>query len=123
MAMRHDHLCVFAMTRGAELGGTCPSYPSGLGSCGDLDLDFGSSPNLFRDTSGRKLIGVGQKAGVYHVIDAKTMDRVWTQVVGPPSSVGGILGSTAHDGTNVYGPITVPGYLWSLSAKDGTHRW
>jgi plastocyanin len=51
------------------------------------------------------------------------MDPVWTQVVGPPSSVGGVLGSTAHDGENVYGPITVPGYLWSLTAAEGRHRW
>jgi polyvinyl alcohol dehydrogenase (cytochrome) len=118
-----EYLEAFGSMPCVDVPGNIPPYPSGLGSCGDLDLDFGSSPNLFRGKDGRKLIGVGQKAGVYHVIDARTMDRVWTQVVGPPSSVGGILGSTAHDGTNVYGPITVPGYLWSLSAAGGTHRW
>src|SRR5205823_7080733 len=36
---------------------------------------------------------------------------------------GGIVGSTANDGQNVYGPITVPGYVWSVSAARGSWRW
>jgi polyvinyl alcohol dehydrogenase (cytochrome) len=100
-----------------------PYYPQGIGSCGDIDLDFGSSPNLFRGPDGRKLVGAGQKSGVYHVFDAKTMEPVYTQIVGPPSQVGGIVGSTAHDGNSVFGPITVPGYLWSIDSADGSHRW
>jgi polyvinyl alcohol dehydrogenase (cytochrome) len=98
------------------------SYPEGLGACGDIDLDFGASPNLFTAADGRKLAGVGQKSGVYHVIDAVTMERVWTQAVGPPTPVGGIVGSTAFDGENVYGPVTVPGHLWSMT-KAGGFRW
>jgi len=53
------------------------TYPQGLGSCSDEDLDFGASPNLFTDASGRKLVGAGQKSGVYHVFDATTMAPVW----------------------------------------------
>jgi polyvinyl alcohol dehydrogenase (cytochrome) len=104
-------------------GNNPPYYPQGLGSCSDLDLDFGSAPNLFRGPDGRKLVGAGQKSGVYHVFDAETMKQVWTQIVGPPSSVGGIVGSTAYDGSSVYGPITAPGYAWSLAGEDGRHRW
>ena len=104
-------------------GNNPPYYPQGLGSCGDIDLDFGASPNLFTDASGRKLVGAGQKSGVYHVFDAETMEPVWTQVVGPPTQVGGIVGSTAYDGSSVFGPVTVPGYVWSLDAAAGTHRW
>ena len=100
-----------------------PYYPQGVGSCGDIDLDFGASPNLFRGAGGRKLVGAGQKSGVYHVFDAKTMEPVWTQIVGPPGAFGGVVGSTAHDGNSVYGPITVPGYVWSIAAGDGRHRW
>jgi plastocyanin len=48
---------------------------------------------------------------------------VWKSVVGPPTSVGGIVGSTAIDGGSVYGPVTVPGYVWSLGLKDGAYRW
>ncbi|HEU0130572.1 MAG TPA: PQQ-binding-like beta-propeller repeat protein [Mycobacteriales bacterium] len=103
-------------------GNNPPYYPQGLGSCGDLDLDFGASPNLFTDAAGRRLVGAGQKSGVYHVFDAATMDRVWTSLVGPPALVGGIVGSTAFDGTNVYGPVTPAGYLWSLG-NGGSLRW
>jgi polyvinyl alcohol dehydrogenase (cytochrome) len=104
-------------------GNPPPYYPQGIGACGDIDLDFGASPNLFTGANGRKLVGAGQKSGVYHVFDAQTMEPVWTQIVGPPGSLGGIVGSTAHDGQSVFGPITVPGYVWSLSANDGSHRW
>jgi polyvinyl alcohol dehydrogenase (cytochrome) len=105
----------------ANLGGA--AYPQGLGSCGDVDMDFGSSPNLFRDGAGRLLVGEGQKSGIYHVVDAKTMDMTWTSLVGPPSQVGGIVGSTAYDGEAVYGPITLAGYLWSVGRDQGTPRW
>lgn len=104
-------------------GNNPPYYPQGLGSCGDIDLDFGASANLFTDASGRKLVGVGQKSGVYHVFDAETMEPVWTQVVGPPTQFGGIVGSTAYAGGSVFGPVTIPGYVWSLDAAAGSHRW
>ena len=100
-----------------------PYYPQGIGSCGDIDLDFGASPNLWKGPDGRKMVGAGQKSGVYHAFDAKTMEGRWTQVVGPPTAVGGIVGSTAHDGNAVFGPVTVPGHLWSLNADAGSHRW
>ncbi|MDQ3933469.1 MAG: PQQ-binding-like beta-propeller repeat protein [Actinomycetota bacterium] len=100
-----------------------PYYPQGVGSCGDIDLDFGAAANLFRGPDGRKLVGAGQKSGVYHVFDAKTMKGEWTQIVGPPSAFGGIVGSTAYDAGSVFGPITVLGYLWSVAADTGSHRW
>jgi polyvinyl alcohol dehydrogenase (cytochrome) len=104
-------------------GNPPPYYPQGTGACGDIDLDFGAAPNLFRDAKGRLLVGAGQKSGVYHVFDARTMKKVWTQLVGPPGALGGIVGSTANDGRAVYGPITIPGYVWSVSAKNGAYRW
>jgi polyvinyl alcohol dehydrogenase (cytochrome) len=103
-------------------GNEPPYYPQGIGSCGDIDLDFGASPNLFK-VDGRKLVGAGQKSGVYHVFDAKTMEPVWSTIVGPPTAVGGIVGSTGYDGEAIYGPITVPGYVWSLAAAEGSYRW
>jgi polyvinyl alcohol dehydrogenase (cytochrome) len=104
-------------------GNPAPYYPQGVGQCGDLDMDFGASPNLFRLPDGRQVIGIGQKSGVYHVVDTKTMKPVWTQVVGPPSAVGGIVGSTAIAGGQVFGPITIGGYLWSLDQASGAHKW
>jgi plastocyanin len=98
------------------------AYPQGVGSCGDIDLDFGASPNLFTTGAGRRLVGVGQKSGVYHVFDAVTMKRVWTALVGPPTPVGGIVGSTAIDANGIYGPVTAPGHIWSLD-RDGSYAW
>jgi outer membrane protein assembly factor BamB/plastocyanin len=103
-------------------GNPPPYYPQGVGSCGDIDLDFGAAANLFR-SGGRLLVGEGQKSGVYHVIDPTTMKKVWTTVVGPASDVGGVVGSTAFDGRSVYGPITSPGYVWSVDATSGAMRW
>lgn len=100
-----------------------PYYPQGLGQCGDIDLDFGAAPNLIRGKDGNLLVGAGQKSGVYHVFDAETMKPAWTQIVGPPGPLGGIVGSTAYDGKSVYGPNTLGGYLWSLSSGSGSHRW
>jgi plastocyanin len=104
-------------------GNPAPYYPQGLGACGDLDLDFGASPNIIRGRNGQVLVGEGQKAGVYHLIDGRSMKRVWRSTVGPPSAVGGIVGSTAYDGKAIYGPITIGGYTWSIDAKEGLPRW
>jgi polyvinyl alcohol dehydrogenase (cytochrome) len=105
-------------------GNPPPYYPQGIGSCGDIDMDFGAAPNLFT-VDGIPMVGDGQKSGVYHAFDAATMgeQKNWTQIVGPPTSVGGIVGSTAFDGTNIYGPITVPGMLWSIGKDAGALRW
>jgi outer membrane protein assembly factor BamB len=104
-------------------GNPPPYYPQGVGSCGDIDLDFGAAPNLIAGPNGRKLVGDGQKSGVYHVFDAHTMKPVSSQIVGPPTAFGGIVGSTAYDGQSIYGPVTAPGYLWSISAADASLRW
>ena len=103
-------------------GNPAPYYPTGAGSCADMDMDFGASPNLIH-VGQRLLVGAGQKSGYYHLIDGKTMKLVWQTPVGPPSAVGGIVGSTAYDGKSVYGPITIGGYAWSLDRASGTPRW
>jgi polyvinyl alcohol dehydrogenase (cytochrome) len=104
-------------------GNPPPYYPQGLGSCADADLDFGAAPNLFTDVAGKLMVGAGQKSGVYHAFDAATLKQAWSSIVGPPTSVGGIVGSTAYDGSAFYGPITVGGYLWSIAKDNGLLRW
>ena len=104
-------------------GNPAPYYPQGLGACGDMDLDFGASPNLIRQPNGQTLVGAGQKSGYYHLVDTRTMKRVWDTPVGPPSAFGGIVGSTAYDGKNIYGPITLGGYVWSLNQATGLPNW
>jgi hypothetical protein len=36
--------------------------------------------------------------------------------------VGGVIGSTAYDGSRVYGPVTPAGEVWGLS-RDGAVSW
>lgn len=105
-------------------GNAPPYYPQGVGSCGDIDLDFGAAPNLFVD-KGVAFVGAGQKSGVYHAFDAATMgeNAGWKSIVGPPTPLGGVVGSTAFDGESIYGPVTVPGYVWSIGAGNGAPRW
>jgi polyvinyl alcohol dehydrogenase (cytochrome) len=86
------------------------------------DADFGASPNLLTTSGGRALIGEGQKSGTYWALDRSTLSPVWSQTVGPGSAIGGIVGSTAYDGSRVYGPVTTGGEVWSLS-RDGAIQW
>ncbi len=92
--------------------------------CGRLDLDFGAAPNVFRDRGGRLLIGAGQKSGVYHVFEPTDLSKAaWKQIMGVPSAVGGIVGSAAFDGTGLYVPHSIGGYLASLDRSTGQPRW
>ena len=52
--------------------------------CLMLDLDFGASPNLFRDKSGKLLLGDLQKAGVYHAVYTDHMAPAWQTTVSAP---------------------------------------
>ena len=90
--------------------------------CGQLDLDFGASPNLFTDSSGNELVGDLQKAGVYHVANATTMAPVWHQLVGGPCEVCN-AGSTAFDGRSVDVVGTPGGALFSLGRDAGALNW
>jgi polyvinyl alcohol dehydrogenase (cytochrome) len=88
------------------------------------DYDFGASPQLFTAAGGKKVVGEGQKAGVYWALDRRTMKPVWNTQVGPGAFVvGGVIGSTAVDGKQVYGPSTVGGELWSVGASNGDYKW
>lgn len=116
-----EYFTEFADTPCVDFPGSS-SYPQGLGSCFDLDMDFGTSANLYQ-IGGRTVVGAGQKSGVYHAAYADTMEPAWTALVGPPSAVGGIVGSAAYDGASITGPITPAGVLWSVDAAGGGYRW
>ena len=89
-----------------------------------LDFDFGASPNLMTIGT-RTLVGEGQKEGTYWALNRSDLSPAWHTQIGPGSVVGGILGSTAYDSSihQVMGPISAPGYLWSLGAGTGTPTW
>lgn len=86
------------------------------------DADFGSSPNLFTLPDGREVVGQGQKSGVYWVLDRETMEPVWTSLTGPGSFQGGIVGSTAIDGSRVYGTNAITSQVWAVG-RQGVPSW
>ncbi len=88
-----------------------------------VDYDFGSSPNLFNGPTGQKLLGIGQKSGEYWALDRTTLLPVWhTKVAFGAPSLGGIVGSTATDGKQIYGPNTVGGESWAID-NAGMLKW
>src|SRR4051794_35075321 len=86
------------------------------------DFDFGASANLFTGPAGEALVGEGQKSGTYWALDRATMKPVWKTMVGPGGILGGILGSTAYDGTRIYGADTIDGQVFALG-RDGLSAW
>jgi polyvinyl alcohol dehydrogenase (cytochrome) len=66
----------------------------GLGNFTGPDADVGASPNLW-ESGGAEMVGVGQKNGVYHALNAATGNEVWHTRITPGSVFGGVLGSSA----------------------------
>jgi polyvinyl alcohol dehydrogenase (cytochrome) len=86
------------------------------------DADFGASPNLFEGADGKKLVGEGAKDGVYYALDRATMKLAWKTSVGPGSTIGGFVGSTAYDGTRIYGTNALTSQVGALG-RDGFSQW
>ena len=92
----------------------CGGQPPTVTWCGaEADAEKwdlgGSGANVFRlkiDKRWRDVIGVGEKGGVYIVLDAKTGGFVWNTLVGPGGDQGGFEWGTAYDGDRIYGSIT-----------------
>jgi len=95
-------------------------------TCLELDLDFGASPNLYEDATGRLRVGALQKSGIYHSVDAATMSiggdvGGWRFVVGPGGAF--MDGATAAvDGERVLVGAT-PNLLFGLGRDAGDLRW
>jgi len=93
----------------------------------NIDYDFGSSPNVFT-ISGRTVVGIGQKSGIYHVFDATTGQIVWqrqTSIAQPNGGAAGILWGTAYDGRRLYVATSManPGTLFGLDPATGEILW
>jgi polyvinyl alcohol dehydrogenase (cytochrome) len=68
------------------------------------DLDFGASANAGVTPGGvAKFLGVGGKDGTYYSLDPATGRTRWSTNVVFGGSDGGFIGTTAYDGTRVYG--------------------
>jgi polyvinyl alcohol dehydrogenase (cytochrome) len=111
------------------------------------DYDFGASPILFDGGTGlfaRKLVGAGQKAGIFWALDRATGAVVWERRVSEGNLLsGGILNNGAHDGQRILvvgnrgtsiGPGSEPAngespgatgtaVLMALNTANGTIAW
>src|SRR5262249_33168129 len=86
--------------------------------CGP-DHDFGTIPISFKGPGGKRLIGAGQKSGVFYAVDPKDGKPVWKREVGPGGMLGGIEFGAATDGERVYVGISNHPKQGSVSALDG----
>lgn len=86
------------------------------------DYDFGASPNLISTSSGRQLVGEGQKSGIYWALDRKTLKPVWHTSVGPGSQADGGIGSTAYDEHRIYGSDSINAEVFALD-HQGSMLW
>jgi len=83
--------CGFGPANPASGNPTCPVPDS-------QDFDFGGAgPNLVGN-----IVGFGQKSGIYWALNPDDGNIVWSTLVGPGSSLGGIEWGTATDGQRIY---------------------
>ena len=101
------------------------------------DYDFAGGPQLFvADVNGqsRKLVGAGQKSGIYHVFDAQTGERVWNTSIGYGGVDGGMHGEASVGEGSVYAwsnnnyshtsdPTKPKISIKKLNAATGEHQW
>ena len=88
----------------------CGGLPASVTWCAPesnlVSWDFGGSgPNVFRTHIAgrwRNVVGVGEKSGVYLLLDAQTGEFLWNTLVGPGSDQGGMEWGTAFDGDRIY---------------------
>jgi polyvinyl alcohol dehydrogenase (cytochrome) len=81
--------------------------PDRRGAC---DFDFGASPNLI-DLGLGHYVGIGGKDGTYYLLDRLTFNPhgrlVWSDRVVFGGNEGGFIGSTAVDGSRVFGATAI----------------
>jgi polyvinyl alcohol dehydrogenase (cytochrome) len=88
--------------------------------CLELDLDFGGSPNLY-DDDGELRVGALQKSGLFHAVDAATMEEDWRFFVGSGGAF--MNGATAAVGGDRIFVGATPNLLFNLGQQEGDLRW
>jgi polyvinyl alcohol dehydrogenase (cytochrome) len=90
------------------------------------DFDFGDSPQLYRLSDGRRVVGAGQKSGFYHVLDARTGQAINQIQLEPGGQLGGFFADSAvadgvvyANGINWPGGVATPPVAGDLIAIAG----
>ncbi len=93
------------------------------------DWDFSQGPMLMGggdDDDGGKLVGAGQKSGMFWAFRARDGKLAWSRQVAPAGLTGGLQWGSAHDGKRIFVAIANAGLtgggqnpgVWTL--KDGS---
>jgi outer membrane protein assembly factor BamB len=92
-------------------------------TCGQIDVDFGNGPTLWRNAKGRLMGAATQKSGWLHVFYADTMTTAYDVQLFPTLSfLGGMIGRIGTDGRTLYVPSN-PGVIHALDAETGATKW
>ncbi|MBW2419522.1 MAG: PQQ-binding-like beta-propeller repeat protein, partial [Deltaproteobacteria bacterium] len=109
------HACAvpdFTLIHYPPLLGTAPTVPPGnFASCSDVpgpDFGFSQAPMLIRDLppagggTPRDMLGVGEKSGIFYLLDPEDGGLVWSTRVSPGGTLGGMQWGSATDGRTIY---------------------
>jgi polyvinyl alcohol dehydrogenase (cytochrome) len=95
----------------------------GSPTCGQIDVDFGVGPTLWRNSKGRLMGAATQKSGWLHVFYGDTMKSAWRkQLFVTLSFAGGNLTRSATDGRTLY-VVANPGVMYAFNAQTGAVKW
>lgn len=90
--------------------------------CGQKDIDFGASPNVYTTRDGRTIVGDLQKNCTYHAVDTATMQPVWLAQHLGQGGVSGCASTSAYDDTNVYVNVN-GGKMFAFDKETGAQAW
>jgi hypothetical protein len=88
------------------------------------DLDFGTTPVVFHDSSGRSLVGANQKNGKFYAYDLADISRgpVWERATGLGEGAMPAYDEDAGTGGTLF-VVGDNGLLFGLDPASGADRW
>jgi polyvinyl alcohol dehydrogenase (cytochrome) len=101
------------------------AWTAGMVSAGGVNADVAAAPNLFV-LGGRALVGVGDKAGYYHVHDRASGELIWQRFLTSGQFKGGVIAPAAFQNDVVYvvaNEAYERGTVFALRAQDGELLW
>ena len=85
------------------------------------DADIGAAPNLFR-IGEQDVVGVGDKAGVYAVLDRDTGATVWATQLTVGSHLGGVMMTSVHADGVIYASSNVMANAYDYNNAGNSSR-
>jgi hypothetical protein len=87
------------------------------------DLDFGTTPVVFHDSTGRVLVGANHKNGVFYayIMDNVSNGPLWTRDTGTSVGMMPAYDPTFGDGGTLF--IAAQGRIYAVDPATGRDRW